>query len=531
MHGEERMVGKMGTYFNPDNESFKKTIRGKIYIDKTMLLEYTNSIMDTENCCFAVSHARRFGKSQAAAMLAAYYSCGCDSEELFVSFKISNSAEFENHLNKYNVIHLDISSFMAKFSSCLPEGITQNLYLEFKKEYPDVNYDKKTLAGVLQEIYRISGRKFVIIIDEWDCIIRNKSKYTDLVHDYMQFLHDLFKSEEAKSFLALAYITGILPIKKIRDESALNNFMEFTMLNSKQLTTYFGFTEEEVKELCRQHDMDFESIKNWYDGYFISGQHMYNPNSVSRAMMDHSLESYWRNTSSYETINDYITMNFAGLKDDVIKMLSGGVVRVSTDRFQNDLSVINSRDDALTALIHLGYLGYDAERGIAYMPNYEVSTAFQSALGIGKWKEIAESINRCEDLLWATIDGETDKVVEYLQKAHEAYASILKYNDENSMSCVVTMAYYTAPAYYKIVRELPAGKGFADFAFIPMKNAGSRPAMIVELKYDKEAETAIKQIKEKRYAGALQGYNDKILLVGINYNKNTKMYSCQIEKV
>lgn len=521
----------MGVYFNPDNESFKSDVISQIYIDKTMMLEYTNKILGTNNRCFAVSHARRFGKSQAAAMLAAYYSCGCNSGELFAPFKISKNPEFAKHLNMYNVLHMDISPVYDYCRDDIVGEIYKRLIRDIKNVFGDEIYCQQSLSGILGEIYKKTRRKFIIILDEWDCIVRNLSDKQNEVHNYMRFLHDLFKSEEAKSFLALAYITGILPIKKIRDESALNNFNEFTMIESDELTTYFGFTEQEVVELCQQYNMDFESIRTWYNGYLISGQHMYNPNSVSYAMVKHALRSYWRNTSSYETINDYITMNFAGLKDDIVKMLSGGKVRVNTDNFQNDLSIINRKDDALTALIHLGYLGYNAERGVAYIPNYEVSTAFQSALGIGKWKEIAESINRCEDLLWATIDGETDKVVEYLQKAHEAYSSILKYNDENSMSCVVTMAYYTAPAYYKIVREFPAGKGFADFAFIPMKNAGSRPAMIVELKYDKDAETAIMQIKEKRYAGALHGYSDKILLVGINYNKNTKVYSCQIEEV
>ena len=182
-------------------------------------------------------------------------------------------------------------------------------------------------------------------------------------------LHSLFKSEESKAFLALAYITGILPIKKIKDESALNNFDEYTMLKSKPITKYFGFTEEEVKELCDKYDMDFDTAKTWYNGYLIDGIHMYNPNSVSLAMKKQDFDSYWKNTSSFESINTFITMNYEGLKDD-----------------------------ALTALIHLGYLGYDAERKSAYIPNYEVASAFELALQTGSWNEVAKSISKCDEL-------------------------------------------------------------------------------------------------------------------------------------
>ena len=353
------------------------------------------------------------------------------------------------------------------------------------------------------------------------------------MHKYLQFLHSLFKSEESKSFLALAYITGILPIKKIQDESALNNFREYTMLKSKPITEYYGFTEEEVRGLCAKYDMDFDTTKAWYNGYLIDGKHMYNPNSVVQSMMDRDFDSYWRNTSSFASINTFITMNYAGLKDDVMKMLAGGKARVNTFAFQNDLSEIHSKDDALTALLHLGYLGYDADRKSAYIPNYEVATAFDAALQIGSWSEIAKSISKCDELLLETIDGNADRVAELIELAHETYTSVLNYNDENSLSCVLTMAYFTAPAYYDIIREHPAGKGYADFIFKPRANAGWRPAMVVELKYNQSADTAIKQIKEKRYQGALSGYGDKILLVGINYDaegEEKKHHTCVIEE-
>ena len=523
----------MGVYFNPSNASFRQAKNSRIYVDKTKLIEYLNDRLSTEDKCLAVSHARRFGKSHAAGMIDAYYSLGCDSTELFDGTKISESADYKKYMNKYNVIHLDIASVWDFHKEDLVESIKERVCKDFKKKYNDTLDYSQDLYLLIQEIYEITDTQFVIIIDEWDCVIRN-SDNKELVHEYLQFLHSLFKSEESKSFLALAYITGILPIKKIKDESALNNFSEYTMLKSSPITKYYGFTEDEVKELCKRFDMDFESTKAWYNGYLIDGIHMYNPNSVSMAIERNDFDSYWRNTSSFASINTFITMNYAGLKDDIMKMLAGGKVMVNPNTFQNDFSTIASKDDALTALIHLGYLGYDADRKSAYVPNYEVATAFELALQTGGWKEIAKAISTCDELLFETIDGNAEKVAELIEFAHDTYTSVLKYNDENSLSCVLTMAYFTAPGYYNIIREMPAGKGFADFVFIPRSNAGFRPAMVVELKYNKSADTAIKQIKENRYHGALSGYGDKILLVGISYDaggKDKKHHTCVIEEI
>lgn len=522
----------MGVYFNPNNGSFTKDRNYKIYVDKTELLKYLNEAIGTPGNCIAVSHARRFGKSHAAGMIDAYYSLGSDSTKLFESTKIASDPDYKKYMNKYNVIHMDVSSVWDFHKDNVVEKIIEYIYKDFKKVFGNELDYQDRISYVLMKIYEKTGIPFIIIIDEWDCVIRN-SEDKELVHQYLQFLHSLFKSEESKSFLALGYITGILPIKKIKDESALNNFDEFTMLKSRMLTEFYGFTENEVKVLCEKYEMDFDSTKAWYDGYLIDGKHMYNPNSVVQAMKNREFDSYWRNTSSFETINTFITMNYEGLKDDVLTMLSGGKVMVDTESFQNDLTEIYSKDDALTALIHLGYLAYDENMLSAYIPNFEVAKAYQSALKSGSWTEVSKTIANCDRLLMATIAGDTEKVAELIELAHDTYTSVLKYNDENSLSCVLTMAYFTAPAYYNIVREMPAGKGFADFVFIPRANAGHRPAMIVELKYNKSADTAIRQIKENRYQGALSGYKDKILLVGINYDaegKEKKNHTCVIEE-
>lgn len=522
----------MGTYFNPGNESFTKDSKSRIYVDKTGLLEELNKLIGSSENCIAVSHARRFGKSQAAGMIDAYYSLGSASYDLFAPFEIAAKPDFEKYLNQYNVIHLDISSVADFHKEDLVEEIKKRLCRDFEAEY-DIKIDKEQdINLIIHDIYALSQKTFVIIIDEWDCVVRNHADRPDLVHAYLQFLHSLFKSEESKSFLALAYITGILPIKKIKDESALNNFVEYTMLESNELTPYFGFTEKEVKELCEKYGMDFASVKEWYNGYLIDGLHMYNPNSVYRAMVTKKLNSYWKNTSAFDTINTYITLNFDGLKENILTMLAGGTVTVNVSTFKNDLSIIGSKDEALTALIHLGYLGYDAKMEEAYIPNYEVRLAYQAALAGGEWKEVAASISRCQELLNATIRGEAEKVADLVELAHSSYTSILKYNNENALSCVLTMAYFTAPAYYNVIREFPSGVGFADMVLIPRADAGGRPAMIIELKWNKDADTAMKQIKERRYMGNLKGYGEKILLVGINYDKESdnKKHKCVIEE-
>ena len=359
----------MGTYFNPNNESFTCDKRSEIYIDKTGLLEFLNKKIGTNAKYIRVSHARRFGKSHAAGMIDAYYSLGSNSESLFSDTEIAEKKSFREHLNKYNVIHLDISSIFDFHKEDLIEEIHKRISKELRQKYDNkLEYDND-LYLLFNDIYNIEGIPFVIIIDEWDCVIRNASDNQPLVHEYLQFLHSLFKSEESKKFLALAYITGILPIKKIKDESALNNFDEYTMLKSKPITQYYGFTEKDVKGLCEKYDMDFETTKAWYNGYLIDGMHMYNPNSVSRAMINQDYDSYWRNTSSFETINTFITRNFDGLKDNILDMLSGRKFGVDVDTFQNDVSILESKDEVLTALIHLGYLGYDADRKSVYIPN------------------------------------------------------------------------------------------------------------------------------------------------------------------
>ena len=520
----------MGIYLNPGNIDFQRAINSEIYVDKSQLIEYTNKKLFTEQQFICVSRPRRFGKSMAANMLTAYYSRGCDSKEMFKNLKISKAGTFKKHLNRYNVIHINMVNFLSESQNMdeMIEFIEEDLIDELKNEYPDIRYPKRqNLIKIIAAIFSQTNIPFIFIIDEWDCIFREHQNDTDAQKKYLDFLRNLLKDQ---SYVALAYMTGILPIKKYGKHSALNMFTEVSMTDPREYAEFTGFTESEVKQLCNEYKMPFDETKRWYDGYNLMGVSTYNPRSVVMSMTGGYFNNYWTSTETYEALRVYIEMNFDGLKDTIIELLAGQKAVIDTTTFSNDMVTFETKDDVLTLLVHLGYLTYDFYTKEVSIPNYEISEQFASTIKVMGWSEVANSLKLSDELLKATLNGNEEKVAELIDKAHSDNTSILKYNDENSLSCVISLAYYSARKTYTIERELPAGKGFADLVFRPRKN-NSNPAMIVELKYDKSAEGAIEQIKKKKYADCLKDYSGKILLVGINYNKDTKKHDCVIEKV
>lgn len=523
----------MGAYVNRGNGSFASARKSQIYVDKTGLLAYTNKVLDTEQCRICNSRPRRFGKSMTAGMLAAYYGRGCDSRELFEGLDIARDPSFEKHLNQYDVIHLDLAYLLVQNKSAAEtvSFLQKCVIAELKDIYPGIlSEEAGELPLALSAIHQANGARFVIIIDEWDAIFRENMSEEAGQQAYIRLLRGLFKGEQSKDFVVLAYITGILPIKKYKSESALNNFREFTMISPKQFSEYMGFTEQEVRELCCAHHMDFAETARWYDGYaFRQVKHVYNPNSVVNAMLDKEYDSYWSNTVSYESLKDYISMNFDGLRDMIVQMVAGGRCQVDTNTFQNDMTSFRSRDDVLTVLIHLGYLAYDAQTREAYIPNEEVRMAFARAIEDTDWTPVVQAIRDSDKLLKATWNMDADAVARGIDKVHMENTSILQYNNENALSCVITLAYYNAVNEYILIREMPAGKGYADIVFLPMKYS-NKPAMVVELKYDRSAEHAIGQIRRKQYPEVLKEYSGNLLLVGINYDKESKKHSCVIEE-
>jgi len=521
----------MGIYLNPNEAGFRESVKSEIYIDKTGLISYTNKRLGTEQKYICVSRPRRFGKSMAAKMLTAYYSRGADARALFEKLDIAQDPSFGAHLNKYHVISLNMQGFLSETHSArhMIEKIQQALLEELLAEYPaDDVQGRDSLAEVLGRIYNKTAEPFIFIIDEWDCIFREKQENHDGHARYLDFLRNLLKD---RSYVALAYMTGILPIKKYGSHSALNMFTEFSMTNPKVLAEYVGFTEAEVSALCEKYSMDFSETARWYDGYsFRRISHIYSPKSVVDAMLNEEFDSFWTQTETYEALKIYIEMNFDGLKDAVIQMLAGNPVKINTATFENDMTTFRSRDDVFTLLVHLGYLAYDIEQEEVFIPNYEVSREFLNAVQGAGWDPVMKAIRESGELLQATWNGDGAAVADALEQAHYE-TSILAYNDENALACVVSLAYYSARTYYTCVRELPTGKGFADLVYLPRRNHPDKPAMIVELKWDQTASGAIAQIKEKNYGKALEEYSGSLLLVAVNYNKKEKKHECLIEKV
>lgn len=522
----------MGIYLDPRNMGFRMAVQSEIYVDKTGLIAYTNRCIGTEQRFICVSRPRRFGKSMALNMLAAYYSRGCDSRELFVGRKIQEDETFGEYLNRYDVICLNMQQFLIEAD---PGDVTVYLEQEVLREIRE-EYGEHTarpgmgLAAALREIFAKTERQFIFLIDEWDCVMRERQESEALQKQYLDFLRNLFKDQ---AYVALAYMTGILPVKKYGRHSALNMFREFSMIDQKMLEEYTGFTEDEVKGLCKRFDMDLAEAGSWYDGYmFKNFRHIYNPQSVVEAMGSRTFSGYWTSTETYDALKIYIDMDFDGLRSDLVQMLGGAHVKISTRSFQNDMCNFKVKDDVLTLLIHLGYLGYDPGTQEAFIPNREIIREFENAMSVSGWPEVMRVLKASEKLLQDTWNGDAERVAEGLDRAHTEVASVLTYNDENSLGCAIGLAYYSARKDYMLIRELPTGHGYADIVFLPLPYT-RRPAMVVELKYGSSVDAAMRQIKDRHYTQALERYEGDILLVAVAYDRDdpNKPHRCMIEKV
>ena len=487
----------MGIYINKGNIAFRDIVNSE-YVDKTSLIPLINMTLNTESRYGCVTRCRRFGKSMAAKMLCAYYDKSCDSRELFVGLKAEKDKSFEIFLNKYSVIYLDVTSFTARpeLGDRIVRVIQEKIIEELKDAFPSVRYrDNSDLMDTLSAIQEATGEKFFFIIDEWDAIYREfperrkmkgdaSSVDPTILDEYVMLLRRLFKTQDSDEVFAGAYLTGILPIKKYNTESALNNFSEYSMIDPSFLASCFGFTMDEVETLARKHDASIEDLKMWYDGYNIGREKsIFNPYSVMKAIKRGDCRSYWTTTGVYDSVKTYIQMNFDGLKDNIIRMLSGEHVYVNTSKFQNDMHIVRSKNDVLTVMIHLGYLAYNYDCKECYIPNKEVAEEFLNAVEDTTWTQLVEAITASQNLLASTISGNEQAI----DIAHDKNTSILAYNDENSLACVFSIAYIWAKNEYVIHRVYATGKGYADLVMIPRRNV-SKPALVIELKYNHSSE-------------------------------------------
>ncbi len=521
----------MGIYMNPNNANFTETVRSKIYVDKTMMISALNDIMQTANKYVCVSRPRRFGKTIAGNMLSAYYSKGCDSRQLFAPYRISGEECFETYLNKLNVIQIDMNSEFrnAKNTDGLLDRLQHRICTEFSKQFPDIAFDKYDSVGdCILKVYDEKDERFVVIIDEYDVLVRENVSQK-LFDQYLDFLNGLFKSNTLRPAIALAYITGILPVVRDRVQSKLNNFEEYTILDAGELAEFIGFTAPEVQALCAEYGADFGELQRWYDGYRQHGYEIYNPESVVKSLKGGACKSYWSKTSTYAVIADRIQANYAGTKEDVIRMLAGESVDVDTVMYMNTMTEFKGKDDVFTYLIHLGYLSYDSETETCRIPNKEVQQEWKRAVSVvDEYAVTNRIIQSSKELLAETLRLNADAVAKSLDESHIHVTSNRSYNNEDALQSAIYLSYIYALNKYTIIKEMTTGKGFADVVFIPF--VPGIPAMIIELKRNGCADSAITQIREKCYFDSLSAYSGDLLFIGVNYDETAKTHECRIEK-
>ena len=536
VQAEWKAAHLMGIYLNPGNGMFQESLDSEIYVDKSGLLAHTNKVLKTREKYLCVSRPRRFGKTMALDMLAAYYGRGCDSRPQFEGLAIGGDPGFEKHLNRYDVIMFAMTNafvnggYTVEGAIGLLEALIKD---ELSRAYPETRLPEGyPLQICLERVYGETGVPFVVLIDEWDCVMREMQGDEAAQRRYLDWLRNLLKDAP---YVALAYATGILPVKKYGQHSALNMFTEISMLDARDFAEYTGFTEGEVAQLCGDYGMDLDEARRWYDGYDVDGIATYNPRSIVMSMTGGRFRNYWTQTETYEALRRYIVLDMDGLRGKVTRLIGGESVRVNTGTSQNDMTTFASADDVLTLLVHLGYLTYDSGAETVRVPNSEVAGEFVNSIGNDPgWAEVARAIADSDALMAALLAGDADAVAEGVERAHQDNASVLRYNDENSLSCAVALAFYSARRTHTVEREAPAGKGFADLVFRPRPGVDA-PAAVIELKAGGTPEEAVGQIRSKRYADALSAYG-RVIIAGIAYDPDPesdahKDHRCVIEEL
>ena len=531
----------MGIYLNPGKVAYEKAVNTEIFVDKTKMLLFLNSVVKTKKGYISVSRPRRFGKTMAADMITAYYGRGAD-RTFFEKLKLSESDGWDKYLGGFNVIRLVMTDFFKEGIEAKKslDKLSMRILDDLSEEYPDVKYDPDDLPYSMDRFYRKTGIQFVIVIDEWDAVFRECKNDDAGQRQYLDFLRDWLKD---KDYVALAYMTGILPIKKYGKHSALNMFDDYSIIAPMQLARYVGFTEDEVKGLCVEYGRSYGKIKEWYDGYDVSdvippdpdyekqkamdgelkAEHysIYSPLSVVNAVSTGIIQNYWNKTENYEALAEYINMNMDGLKDAVALMMGGGRLKVNVSTYQNDMTNFHTRDDVLALLINLGYLGYDIETREVFIPNKEILDEFKNSTASNEWVDTFAAFKKSEKLLEATWKKDTDTVEEMLEYFHDK-AGNKTYNSEAALSYAIQLAYYAAQKYYTIIMELDTGKGYADVAYLPAPKYPDKPALLIELKYNQSARAAMDQVRKQDYLDRFEHYRGNTLVVGINYDKDAR---------
>ena len=519
----------MGLYLNSNRslKNYEELYRSDYFVDKSLIIERLNKLIGKRSKYLCITRPRRFGKTSVADMIAAYYSKAVDSKDIFDNLKISTVNGYDENLNKYNVINISFNKMpdSGKTYDEYIKMIKQSLISDIVKYYPNINPNEFFTVGDMLES---TGDQFIFVLDEWDYIF-SKELFQENQDDFLEFLTFLLKD---KPYVLLCYMTGVLPIKKYSSGSALNMFDEYTFLKDRSFGEYFGFTEYETLELCNKNGkLRFEEVEAWYNGYLTAtGIRIYNPRSVVKALKNNYCESYWTNTGAMDEVVEYLKYNTLDICDDVIEMVSGEEIDIIiNEEFRAGQRAPRTKKEIYSAMIVLGFLSY--YDGYLKIPNKELMQEFEKALEDKSFGYVSKIIENSKNMLKATVNGDTDTIKSILHDIHNSEIPILQYNDENSLSCVLTLAYLAARDTYRIEREEKSGKGYADFTFHPRRKNDT--AFIVELKKDESPEVAINQIKKKEYVEKFkrENNNHSNLAVAICYDSKIKEHYCKIEEL
>lgn len=534
----------MGIYVNSKTAYtlYRSETEKPYFVDKTKMLEELFPLVQTGNNHVCITRPRRFGKTVAANMIAAFFSKGCNAGDIFDTLRIAESDGYEEYRNRFPVIHI---SFHELDRACSSYGdyigrIEKRLIRDIRKEYPEADIEETdSAADTLLDLYaQEEEARFVFVFDEWDFIFHQNFITEQDKKEYLLFLRNLLKD---RPYVRLAYMTGILPIAKYSSGSELNMFSEFTMASEERFSEYFGFTEQEVdllferyqKQKKQPEQVTREGLKSWYDGYHTkAGERLYNPRSVVLSLSNNNLGNYWTSSGPYDEIFYYIQNNVDAVRDDLVLMVSGTAVPAKIWEYAATAQELKTKEQILSAMVVYGFLSY--ENGMVSIPNKELMDQFADMLKReASFGYVYRLAKESEKMLQATLLGDTKTMEQILEQTHDMETPILSYNHETELSAVVNLAYLSARDYYRVEREEKAGKGFVDFIFYP-EMPSAKDGIILELKVDHSPEEAIAQIREKNYAVRFDGKilpNGRILLVGISYDREKKIHHCKVEEL
>lgn len=535
-------------YINTDDskKEFAELKRDIYFVDKTGLISALIPSIGVPCKHICITRPRRFGKTTNARTVACFLSRDLGAESLFEGLKVSEDEQAMQHLGAHDVIYIDFSALpmpcenYTDYISAIANGIISDL----REFFPEAGIadDERDLFAVLEKTRSKTNASFCFVMDEWDSMFFYKKFTKEDQQSFLMFLKQLLKG---RAYVDFAYMTGILPISKHSTGSELNMFDEFSAMSDPLYDQYFGFTEKEVRALCKVHEkrianprINYDELVRWYDGYIATdGSHMFNPRSVVLALNRDCAESFWTESGPYDEIYYYVRNNIAAVRDDIVKMVAGETVPAKTKDYAASSMNLTTRDEILSAMIVYGFLTYhDGRVGI---PNYELMQKFQDLLEKEDMGYVAKLAQRSEEMLRATLDGDVGTMADILEEAHDQEVPLLRYANEADLAALVNLVYISARNHYYVRREEPAGKGVADVVFIPKNPADAecRP-FIVELKAGVGAREALAQIKERNYTStfkdALTGEEHFInspLAVGISWDYKTKAHECVVEEL